>query len=67
MSKNVWMVGLSQLCFKIILLESTLCSRTDCFIRVYWDFRTVVLELVTALLEYLDLTSDNQSGSAKKE
>ena len=36
---------------KIMLSKSRLCSRTDCFIRVYQPFLTAVLEIVTALLE----------------
>ena len=42
---------------KIMLSKSKLCSKADCFIRVYQPFLTAVLEQVTALLEYLDFIS----------
>ena len=40
---------------KIMLLKSRLCSRVDCFIRVYQPFLTAELEEVTVLLEYLNI------------
>jgi len=53
------MLKIKPIMLKIMLSKSRLCLRTNCSIRVHEYLPIFVLKQMTALLEYLNLISEN--------